>query len=497
MIIHDQHAIVPAKQLLFAASLFFASASMAQNLVPNPSFEQFTDCPKTPGKKNISVEKWTYPTTVPLDYFNRCSEKSGVPDNVMGYQKAKSGDAYIGLTLYHNKNYRSYAQVELSQPLTKHMEYTVEFWVSLSETSKFSIGNIGAYFTQQQLSSKVNDVIETYEVISSSGTSKLQDGLCKPQIKNNGSGFIMDVNEWTPIRGTFKAEGGEQFMTIGNFNTTLGTPALGANGKDEQAYYFIDDVMVYKSGTKPELVASVIIMPEIGIERNEPKQTKEIKQETATLQSRNEEQVENALAEAAARESKPDKSLKSKERIPNKTDEELIEATLAAAEPEESETITQLTDAEKVEAALAAADHKKEITPVSSPLQNKLKKVQVVETAETGTTILRQLFFEKNSAKILPKSEEELMMLADIISANPGMKIEISGHTDESGTESGNQKLSLERAQAVATFMQLLIDIDPSRFICKGFGSSKPLAENTTEEGRIKNRRVEFRLSAK
>ena len=85
----------------------------------------------------------------------------------------------------------------------------------------------------------------------------------------------------------------------------------------------------------------------------------------------------------------------------------------------------------------------------------------------------------------------EINRIFDLMNQNPNLKFEVQGHTDNTGTVAGNQKLSEQRAQAiVAKLVEMGISAD--RLSAKGLGQSAPLADNSTEEGRAKNRRVEF-----
>jgi outer membrane protein OmpA-like peptidoglycan-associated protein len=74
--------------------------------------------------------------------------------------------------------------------------------------------------------------------------------------------------------------------------------------------------------------------------------------------------------------------------------------------------------------------------------------------------------------------------------------IEISGHTDYTGNEASNKSLSFLRAKAIRDYL-LLESIESSRILYRGYGSLKPIADNTTEEGKRKNRRVEFIIRSK
>ncbi|MDP2970194.1 MAG: OmpA family protein, partial [Deltaproteobacteria bacterium] len=77
---------------------------------------------------------------------------------------------------------------------------------------------------------------------------------------------------------------------------------------------------------------------------------------------------------------------------------------------------------------------------------------------------------------------------------NPQIKVEIGGHTDPAGPEKVNQKMSEKRAQSAKKYLTDKFGIAENRLVLKGFGSTKPVADNKTEEGRSKNRRAEFRI---
>lgn len=108
--------------------------------------------------------------------------------------------------------------------------------------------------------------------------------------------------------------------------------------------------------------------------------------------------------------------------------------------------------------------------------------------------ILNNVLFETGEAKLLPSSFTELDSVAVYLNTKSLLKIEISGHTDNTGNETINQTLSEKRAQAVADYL-VSKKIEPTRITYKGFGSQKPITTNDTEAGRKLNRRVEFILS--
>ncbi len=130
-----------------------------------------------------------------------------------------------------------------------------------------------------------------------------------------------------------------------------------------------------------------------------------------------------------------------------------------------------------------------------------LAKAKTISTTEikldsinyrVGNTItLANIFFEFDKATLLPESKTELEKLVDILSDYPHLHIEIGGHTDAMGTNDYNQKLSSARAKSVADYL-LDEKVEPERVSSKGYGSTKPIATNNTDNGRAKNRRVEF-----
>ena len=104
---------------------------------------------------------------------------------------------------------------------------------------------------------------------------------------------------------------------------------------------------------------------------------------------------------------------------------------------------------------------------------------------------LHNLYFDLDKADFLPRSYDELDVLCSIMKDRPSLYIDIIGHTDDIGTETYNNELSLSRAKAVVEYL-VAHGIDFGRLSYKGKGHSKPIASNDTMEGRRLNRRVEF-----
>jgi outer membrane protein OmpA-like peptidoglycan-associated protein len=115
------------------------------------------------------------------------------------------------------------------------------------------------------------------------------------------------------------------------------------------------------------------------------------------------------------------------------------------------------------------------------------------KTSASKTVVLKNVFFETASAKLLPESVAELDKLKNLLNDNPTLRIRINGHTDNVGTDSDNVSLSTGRAKAVYDYL-IQKGIAAARLEYKGFGESKPVASNDTPEGRQENRRTEFEL---
>jgi OOP family OmpA-OmpF porin len=113
---------------------------------------------------------------------------------------------------------------------------------------------------------------------------------------------------------------------------------------------------------------------------------------------------------------------------------------------------------------------------------------------EQQIVITEQVQFETNTAVIRPESDSLLEEVAGILRAHPELvRVEVQGHTDSTGTPELNRRLSDERARAVMSWL-VTRGIDPGRLGAVGYGETVPLGDNATDEGRTKNRRVEFRI---
>ena len=249
----------------FAALEAQTKTQLAPNLVYNPSFEEYRECPRkidALGTLTI-VDAWYQPTAGSADYYNVCGSRDcGVPKNKLGVQDAHFGSGFCGI--YCSKtDYREYLQTQLKEPLRAGEMYRVSFYVSLSEYSSGSVATIGALFTDERVGDTVRSVLMNKEVRQlAPGISQTIASYYEPQVVNDYERVLTDTKAWMQVSGVFTAKGGERFMTIGNFY-----PASQSNVVDLDsltyllpgAYYYIDDVSVVCLGCKEEVVTDTVV----------------------------------------------------------------------------------------------------------------------------------------------------------------------------------------------------------------------------------------------
>jgi outer membrane protein OmpA-like peptidoglycan-associated protein len=118
-----------------------------------------------------------------------------------------------------------------------------------------------------------------------------------------------------------------------------------------------------------------------------------------------------------------------------------------------------------------------------------------VRIDEMGVTInLENIQFQPDSYTLMASEKPKLDRLAQILQNYPNRDIQVSGHTALAGTRESMQWLSVERARSVAEYLIERQVRTPDRIVIQGFGADRPLADNSTESGRVRNRRVEITI---
>ena len=224
------------KAILFTIILLINNKPIySQNLVPNYSFENYIFCPN---KMNASPPPpWYIPTNNNGEYCNACDTSGylGVPVGIIkgapNFQYARTGVAYIYLD-YRNGPTRTYIQLKLFDSLKAGHYYYAEHFVNVPNPMKYACNNIGMLFTNKAIYADTN--ISFAPVIPAN-----------PQVVNFNNPIIADTLNWIKVSGVFKAQGGEQYLTLGNFKDNAHTNILQiqSNGYGGAGYY-IDDVSV-------------------------------------------------------------------------------------------------------------------------------------------------------------------------------------------------------------------------------------------------------------
>tara|TARA_R110002012_G_scaffold14093_1_gene59156 strand:- start:11420 stop:12523 length:1104 start_codon:yes stop_codon:yes gene_type:complete len=355
--------------------LLSSQIGVSQNLVKNPSFEDFDKCPWTLSMFHNNVNYWSCPNHSSTDFFRACGNVKETNDNYNGVQTPFLGDAYAGIYCYADDDYREYVQGELQRKLLANETYVVHFYISLAEKSSFSIKNLAVLFTGERIGAST----QRASVLNSPKGSNQKFGNLSKKFINPETlkirnrvlqndtliPFYNDTKQWMQVSFTYQALGFEQFLTIGNFESNTETHLNQEKSEFEHAfaYYYIDAI-----------------------------------------------------------------------------------------------------------------------------------SVEAIKTSYKTDTIytFKNVLFEFDKSVLLKESVEELDKLFNYLKRN-NLKVEIYGHTDAIGLQTHNDKLSEERAKAVSDYL-IKSGLEASRIIWFGYGSSKPKAENNSEENRALNRRVEFKL---
>lgn len=209
----------------------------AQELVPNGGLEDHTTCPDAMGQLDRATG-WAPPTTGSTDYLNACQAAAnsvGVPANLFGEQAAHGGQGYAGFLAFSGPENtgplddHEYLTHALATPLVPGQWYTVSFYVSLAEVSKYAINDLGALLSVQPP--------HRADMLSFTAT---------PQVMNTSLAMLDDENGWTRIQGCVQADSAYAYITVGNFHVAEATvyEVVSPDAGSWFTYYYVDDVSV-------------------------------------------------------------------------------------------------------------------------------------------------------------------------------------------------------------------------------------------------------------
>ncbi|MDD5569666.1 MAG: T9SS type A sorting domain-containing protein [Bacteroidales bacterium] len=224
--------------LFIISSVLLRAQNQNYNLINNWSFEDSVKCPFAHGQIEYA-KYWISPIPnylLPADYFNgNCIGNQSTPNSICGYQIPKTGICFAGFYgipfMKTQKNVREYIETKFANNLQINKYYYIRFYVNLADKSEYAISSIGAHISDTLIHENSYDVLPLFT-----------------QIKNTEENKLTDTVNWVKISGIYKAHGGEQYITIGNFKTDSLSDTLLVNAGawlSASAYYYIDDVSAY------------------------------------------------------------------------------------------------------------------------------------------------------------------------------------------------------------------------------------------------------------
>lgn len=402
--------------LLFGALFIsLAFSAHAQNLIPNAGFEEiFTQL----------EYQWVQPQGPYYHYEAPDSSENIFP---------KDSRYVNGLCMY-NYGENEFLHIKLLEPLKAEEEYLLQVDAVLMKEKSFGAEfqkYIGFYFGEERLDTHIPG-----------------DLYFKPQVNLQ----LPDTNryEWFQMADTFKAQGGELFMTLGYFPETQ---VLELKEQNKEAYWSEIELR-YKA------------------------QENKVKEEDKSWLYLPPDEQKKYLKEQKKKNRKKRKDSKNNYR---------------SSKPVETPAVQKNANIMGEFAVRYYFDNFC-LSPLDEYGQVDCSPENPSEELATGSTInLRNVFFETDESELREESFIQLSALKDILFQYPEMQIEVRGYTDNVGNAEYNLELSTRRAEAVVNWL-IEQEVSGERLSFKGFGESNPVETNQTTAGRARNRRVTFHI---
>jgi outer membrane protein OmpA-like peptidoglycan-associated protein len=204
--------------------------SQEDNLVPNPSFEEYKSLPLSVGDGKGCLAIWDFPNTPGGgEYYhsNSFTKKTNTKKNYFGHQAPHSGDAYAGICV--SKECREYLQVKLIRPLTENKEYDIKIHISCADKLYLSsVNEFNIIFSKNSFGIIGNDYL-----------------LAPPELKFVQESKYTNSSSWQELSMIYTANGTEQWMTFGSFPYIENEKEYGEIfGLAKYAHYYVDDVSI-------------------------------------------------------------------------------------------------------------------------------------------------------------------------------------------------------------------------------------------------------------
>ena len=220
------------KLIIYSLIIYYLPSIHAQNLIPNPSFEDANadSAIIVDFGNNFTCKEWNSPIIGTPDYFtiNRTGD-FGCPKNRYGSLMAHTGSAYCGFVTKYNGSSYEYLQVKLNKKLVKDSSYCISLYVSVPQYAVFTTNEINCFFTKEKNTLNLN-----YQKINNSSYVRLvtKENYIKPSI-------------WNQLINYYKAKGEEEYMVIGMLNSNyknIKIRNVSSNNVTTGIYMLIDDV---------------------------------------------------------------------------------------------------------------------------------------------------------------------------------------------------------------------------------------------------------------
>lgn len=432
---------------LVLAFLAITEHLYTQELVPNNGFESYQGIGKCAPWTGAAGDFNHF-------YHHRLNNK---------HQGAAHGGGYYGLCMY-SYDVNEFLHVKLLQPLQKGKVYTLSMMVRLSDTTDevYKDENLELFKRLDWYFTSIP--IDVSQKLLITAEPSVSFPFVYPQPVS-----------WTPLSTEYVARGDERYLTIGNITRMYELMnlnpelmqlknQLAQNNENEERE--TDSVKtVYRSKMDPPMQD-----PSLEFSMNPYIKTKKVskkkeKQYRAHIEKNNRYMVQ-ALEE--------EKKIRLRYNVMN----EKLEKEMENLKGPQQYKVNVCFDDISIQ----------EITGKTAQVKDSLTQMEAV----TGNTfVLKQVYFDTDSYVLLENSFAELDQLIGWLQQHPSTTIQVNGHTDNTGSAAHNQQLSQNRAKAV---MDYLVNngIDAARVWYKGYGAQYPLADNTTDQGKALNRRVEF-----
>ncbi len=522
--------------------LCFTDIGKAQNLVPNAGFEGGWACPEDYTAEPVKelLPYWKNPNRGTPDYFHRCSDKAGIPENFAGLADAAEGDAYVGLILrevFHDsadkkRPAREYLEVELNERLEFRQLYCFTMKYRHASASVYATDGLGVAFTREQMKAWNFGIL-----------------TAEPMVFNHPGKVMDNKTEWIELCGVFRARGREQYLTIGNF-----APEIQRHYYENRdtlvdsafvyAYYYFDDLTLFKIENHFE--CGCLNENSMGYDwlADDPKSYLDYFYENMeamendrllAMNDNNNEAINNTQNQSGTsgtgtsstnENDKSDSENMQDGSDDNENSNSVENGSDDLANPdgtngndnnENSNSTNQSGDNQAYASNGSENSGSILINPTDSTTTNMQMPgrnindiiagsysqqsnedtealINSIRDAKTGYSIdLPSIYFAFNQSELLPSSYPTMEKLGKTLQDETNLMIEIRGHTDNVGSNRYNKKLSIERAESVYQFL-IESGIDKNRLKYRGFGNSDPIADNDTEFGRQLNRRVEIKV---